>query len=105
MPDLLKDKTEDQVAEITSLLKKTGSGNKAEAIEAQTAFAAALQAPLRQGILTGDIINNIFASEVFDPAARVEYPIDFYRPDNAGEFTAYTIPNHGKIPQRQVEGS
>jgi len=104
MPDLLKDKTEDQVAEITSLLKKTGSGNKAEAIEAQTAFAAALQAPLRQGILTGDIINNIFASEVFDPAARVEYPIDFYRPDNAGEFTAYTIPNHGKIPQRQVEG-
>jgi len=105
MPEILTDEMSDeQRGELTDLLKRTGSADKAEAMEAQTAFAAALTTPLRQGITTGDIISNIFASEVFDPAAPIEYPIDFYRPDNAGEFTAYTIPNQGKIPQRQVEG-
>jgi hypothetical protein len=74
------------------------------ALEGQKAFAAALTTPLRQGILVGDNIGGIFSSQVFDPNARVEYPIDFYRPDNASEFTAYSIPNQGKIPQRSIEG-
>ncbi len=89
--------------EITDLLRQTGSNEKDQALAAQRAFAAALTGPLRSGILVGDNIGGIFAAEEFDPNARIEYPIDFYRPDNASEFTAYVIPNQGKIPQRQIE--
>lgn len=96
--------TEQERKEITDLLRQTGSTDKEQALAAQRAFAAALQTPLRQGIIVGDTIGGIFAPEKFDPNARVEYPIDFYRPDNASEFTAYVIPNQGKIPQRQIEG-
>src|SRR6476469_449401 len=96
-------KTEER-QQLEALLVQTGSTNKEEALAAQKLFAAALTAPLRQGVLIGDNLDNIFQREVFNPNARVEYPIDFYRPDNAYEFTAYVIPNQGKIPQRQIEG-
>lgn len=89
---------------MTPHLKEAGSKNRETALAAQNAFAAALSEPLRQGILYGDIIGDIFVSEVFDPNARVEYPIDFYRPDNASEFTAFAVPNQGRIPERHVEG-
>lgn len=95
---------EQEKQEITDLLRKTGSTDNNEAIAAQEVFAAALTTPLRSGVLVADNISNIFTREVFDPTARIEYPIDFFRPDNANEFVAYTIPNQGKIPQRQVEG-
>jgi hypothetical protein len=95
---------EQERKEITDLLRQTGSSQKDEALAAQTAFAAALQEPLRSGIVAGDTIAGIFAPQMFDPNARIEYPIDFYRPDNAAEFTAFVIPNQGKIPQRQIEG-
>lgn len=90
--------------DITNLLRQTGDGDKTVALAAQKAFAAALTTPLRQGVLVGDNIGGIFTKTKFDPNARIEYPIDFYRPDNASEFTAYVIPNQGKIPQRSIEG-
>lgn len=95
---------ETEKTKLTELLKKTGSSDKTIALEAQKAFAAELQKPLRQGILVGNNIEGIFTSQTFDPTARIEYPIDFFRPDNASEFVAYVIPNQGKIPQRTVEG-
>lgn len=101
---MLENITEQEKAEITGLLRQTGSPNKDEAIAAQHAFAAALTTPLRQGIVVGDIIGGIFEKTKFDPNARIEYPIDFFRPDNANEFVAYTIPNQGKIPTKQIEG-
>lgn len=101
---MFDDLTKDEKAEMTQLLRQTGSAEKDVALAAQKAFAAALTEPLRQGVLVGDNIAGIFASQVFDPNARIEYPIDFFRPDNATEFTAYVIPNQGKIPQRQIEG-
>lgn len=104
MAKLFTDLSEQDKNDMTNLLRQTGSQDKGQALVAQKAFAAALQEPLRQGVLIGDNIAGIFASEVFDPNARIEYPIDFYRPDNAHEFTAYVIPNQGKIPQRQIEG-
>jgi hypothetical protein len=100
----LEDLKQEERQQLEGLLIQTGSTNKEEALVAQKAFAAAITTPLRQGILIGDNIGNIFQREVFNPNARVEYPIDFYRPDNAYEFTAYVIPNQGKIPQRQIEG-
>lgn len=98
-------KISDEVKQtLTETLRDAGSKDKGTAIAAQQAIAAALTEPLRQGVLYGDIISDIFVSEVFDPNARVEYPIDFYRPDNASEFTAFAIPNQGRIPERHVEG-
>lgn len=91
-------------ATMTEVFRKTGSQDKNEALAAQKVMAAAIQEPLRQGILVGDNIAGIFTPTVFEPYARIEYPIDLFRPDNASEFAAYTIPNQGKIPQRQVEG-
>jgi len=95
---------EKEMAEITTLLRQSGSANRDEAFAAQRALAAAVTTPLRQGILVGDTITNVFQYQKFDPGARIEYPIDFFRPDNANEFVAITLPNHGKIPQRQIDG-
>lgn len=89
---------------LTKLLQEAGSSNKSEAMTAQKSIAAELTTPLRKGVLTGNNIAGIFNSTVFNPNARVEYPIDLYRPDNDGQFTAYVIPNQGAIPQRHVEG-
>lgn len=104
MLDFLKDMSPAEAVRITELLQKSGSSNADEALIAQKAVAAALVAPLRQGILTGDIIGPIFNPEPIMPGARTDYPVDFFRPDNAGEFVAYTMPNHGAIPQKHVEG-
>lgn len=98
-----EDITNEERQQIKELLRATGSAQQDEALVAQHALAAALQAPLREGILVGDNIGGIFASEEFDPNARIEYPIDFYRPDNASEFSAYVMPNQGRIPERQIE--
>lgn len=96
--------TKEQKAEMTNLLRQTGSNDKSEALAAQDALAIALQTPLRQGIVPGNTILELFERTVFEAGSPINYPIDFYRPDNAAEFTAYVIPNQGKIPQRQIEG-
>lgn len=101
---MFEDLKPEEVAQMTTLLKESGSDDTTLAAKSQKTLAATLTEPLRQGILVGDNITDIFTPTTFDPNARIEYPIDFYRPDNATEFTAYTIPNQGKIPQRQIEG-
>jgi hypothetical protein len=101
---MFEDMPNDERQKLEDLLRQTGSTNKDEALVAQKAFAAALTSPLREGLFVGDNIADIYTREDFRPDARIEYPIDFYRPDNAGEFVAYVIPNQGKIPQRQIEG-
>jgi hypothetical protein len=89
---------------LTDLLRKTGDKDPIVASVAQKSLAAAITPVIRQGVTPGDTILELFDKTVFDPNARIEYPIDFYRPENASEFTAYVIPNQGKIPQRHVEG-
>ena len=86
------------------LLKQSGSSNKAEALEAQHEIAKALQEPLRQGVLVGDILGNIFESVVMEPGTTSEFPLDLLAPGEEDEFVAYTNPGHGRIPERQVEG-
>lgn len=90
--------------QIKPLLQKCGSPVIEDALTAQKSVAAAVTPVLRKGVLTGNIIGDIFTQTVFDTNARIEYPIDLFRPDNDGEFAAFTIPNQGHIPQRHVEG-
>lgn len=101
---MFEDITPEQQKELTDLLRQSGSPDKAEAMVAQKAIAAAITPVIRQGVIVGDTVLELFDKTKFDPAAPIEYPIDFYRNDNAHEFTAYVIPNQGKIPQRHVEG-
>lgn len=101
---MFEDITPELRQKMTDLLRKTGDKDPVVANNAQKALAAAITPVIRQGVTPGDTILELFDKTVFDPNARIEYPIDFYRPENASEFTAYTVPNQGKVPQRHVEG-
>lgn len=90
--------------ELTDLLVKSGSPRKEEALAANAEFAKALEQPLRQGILNGDILDGIFEPIVLGQSATPEFPLDFLSPGTEKDFVAYTIPNHGYIPERHVEG-
>lgn len=90
--------------EIMPLFEQAGSNDINVAAPAQKAIAAALQVPLRQAVPAGDIVSNIFATETYNANQVPEYPIDLIRPGTEGEYTAFTMPSHGLIPMRRVEG-
>lgn len=90
--------------ELTELLKKSGSANREESLAANAEFAKALELPLRQGVLSGNILDGIFEAIRLAPGATPEFPLDFLSPGSERDFVAYTIPNHGRIPERHVEG-
>ena len=90
--------------ELTELLKRSGSAEKSQSIEASAQFAKALELPLRQGVLNGDILDGIFEPVRLADSAVPEFPLDFLAPGTESDFVAYTIPNHGYIPERHVEG-
>ena len=86
------------------LLKQSGSADRTEALTAQHEIAKALEEPLRQGVLIGDILGNILERMVMEPGTTSEFPLDLLAPGEEDEFVAYTNPGHGRIPERTVEG-
>jgi hypothetical protein len=90
--------------ELTDLLIKSGSPNREVSLAANAEFAKALELPIRQGVLNGDILNGIFEPIKLAQSATPEFPLDFLAPGTEKDFVAYTIPNHGYIPERHVEG-
>ena len=90
--------------ELTDLLKRSGSAEKLQSLEANAQFAKALELPLRQGVLNGDILDGIFEPIRLSESATPEFPLDFLAPGTEKDFVAYTIPNHGYIPERHIEG-
>lgn len=91
-------------AAMLDLLKRAGSDNYQVAWAATKELAAALTLPLRQGVLNGDIVSNIYEPTYFEPGQSTEYPLDFLTPGTEGNFSAYTVPGMGRIPERHVEG-
>lgn len=89
--------------ELTDLLVRSGSAQREVATAANAEFAKALELPLRQGLLSGDILDGIFEPVRLAPGATPEFPLDFLAPGTEKDFVAYTIPNHGYIPERHVE--
>lgn len=67
-------------------------------------LAKALNTPLSEAVLKGDITQDIFVSEYFPPGVDVEYPLDFINAGEDKEFSAFAIPSAGAIPHRIVEG-
>ena len=100
----MSNKAFEPTPELTDLLVRSGSLNKEEALGANAEFAKALELPLRQGILNGDILDGIFEPITLNQGATPEFPLDFLAPGTEKDFVAYTIPNHGYIPERHVEG-
>ena len=96
------------MAEITDgmleLFAKTADPDERIASVAATELALAVQVPLKQGILKGDITDNIFIPEEFNNGIPIEYPLDFLQAADVSSFVAYTLPSHGKIPEKHVEG-
>lgn len=90
--------------EFIDLIKRSGSSDKTVAIEAQREIAKALELPLRKGILYGDVVNGIFEKMPLEPGASPEFPLDLLAPGTERDYTAYTNPGHGRIPERHVEG-
>ena len=87
-----------------SLIKRSGSPDKVEALSAQREIAKALEEPLRQGVLVGDVVSNIFQALTMEPGTPTEFPLALLAPGEEDEHVAYTNPGHGRIPERQVEG-
>ena len=90
--------------ELTELLVRSGSHSKEQAVLANAEFAKALEQPLRQGVLNGDVLDGIFEPIQLAQSATPEFPLDFLAPGTEKDFVAYTIPNHGYVPERHVEG-
>ena len=89
---------------MNALLKASASANPQESLAATMEIAKALETPLRKGVLNGDILNGIFEVIRLTESATSEFPLDFLDPGSENEFVSYSIPNHGYLPQRHVEG-
>jgi hypothetical protein len=90
--------------EFIALLQRSGSSDKSVALDAQREIAKALELPLRKGIMFGDVVTNIYEKMVLEPGSQPEFPLDLLAPGTERDFTAYTNPGHGRIPERHVEG-
>ena len=86
------------------LLKRAGDNDVAVAAQGRHELAKALELPLRKGMLRGDITGDIFEEEFLQPGVTAEYPLDLLTPGTEDEYTAYTIPAQGRIPEMHVQG-
>ena len=90
--------------EMNELLVRAGSLKKEESLSATAELAKALELPLRKGVMSGNILDGIFETIRLETGSTSEFPLDFLAPGTEKDFVAYTIPNHGRIPERHVEG-
>jgi len=89
---------------VKQVLRASGSLNVEDSMKAMSELTKALDLPLRQGVLDGAILGNIFEVISMSDGVSPEFPLDFLSPGTEKDFVAYTIPNHGYIPQRSIEG-
>ena len=89
---------------IIDLIVKSGDMDSSIAFPAQHELAKALQTPLRQGVLVGDVVRGFFEGMVMPPGSTIEFPLDLLAPGTENDHIAFTNPGNGRIPERQVEG-
>lgn len=89
--------------EMVEVLRQAGSYDFNTAMLGQHKLAKALTLPLKQGILRGDNLANVFEDVYFPPGTSVEFPMDFVQPGQEKDHFAYTIPSWGRIPERHFE--
>lgn len=91
-------------ADMVNLLQRSGDADVVIASAAQREIAKALELPLRQGILAGNVIDGIFEPITIPIGTAPEFPLDILPAGSEKEMVAYTIPYHGRIPERTLEG-
>lgn len=62
------------------------------------------QTPLRRAVFREDLIGNIYTRLVLADGASARFPLDFVAEGEQDDFTAFTMPKQGYIPERHVEG-
>lgn len=90
--------------EFLEILKRAGDHSPSVSQAGQDELAMALQTPLREGILVGDIAGNIFERLPLENNVTAEFPLDLLNPGDEIDHVAFTNPGHGRIPERSVEG-
>jgi hypothetical protein len=70
--------------ELTDLLVKSGSQHRETSLSATAEFAKALEQPLRQGVLSGNVLDGIFEPIQLAASATPEFPLDFLAPGTKG---------------------
>lgn len=92
--------------EMNALLKKSADfRDQAGAMQAAHEVAKALteSMPIQQGVLYGDILGNIFQPIDLTDGSLPEFQLDVMAPGTEKDFSAYTVPGLGRIPERSVE--
>jgi hypothetical protein len=90
--------------EAIEALRATANPDSTVRNQAQKAFAAELNMPLRQGVFDRDNLGGIYEKQVLAPGAQANYPLDFVKPGDEDNFIAFTLPKQGRVPERHVEG-
>ena len=90
--------------EAIEALRATADANTEVRAKAQRAFAAELNAPLRQGIFDRDNLGGIYEKQVLVPGGQANYPLDFVKPGEEDNYIAFALPKQGRVPERHVEG-
>lgn len=90
--------------ELTALLNKAGDSKPEVAIAAQREIGVAIAEVIRKGIMPGNILDGIFSVVPLSPNGVAEFDLDLLSPGTEKDFTAFTSPNHGRIPEKHVEG-
>ena len=89
--------------EFINLLRRTASSDANERNAAQYQLAKAIELPLRQGVLSGDILQGLFQVISLEPGTPMEYQLDLLSPGSENDFLGYTSTGLGKIPHRFLE--
>lgn len=89
-------------AVMVDLMKKAGSNDPDVARPAQRLFAKAIELPLNEALLAGDILGGLFQTVDLTNGESLEYPVDILNPGDEEDFIAWVCPDQGRIPERQV---
>lgn len=91
--------------ELKQLIRDTASNDLTVRREAMAFIAKAIEEPLRQAIFSGDITDNIFeVVQALPGDTTFEMELDPIAPGTEDDWAAFTIPTHGYIPNRHLEG-
>lgn len=90
--------------EAIEAFRNTISPDKALAQASRDAYAQALQEPLRETLLSGNIYSDIFTIEPYPMNVKPTYMLDWVVPGTEADYVGYTIPAQGELPRKIVYG-
>jgi len=93
--------TQNKEQVMVDLFKSMAKGDTSSR-EAAVEFAQAVETPLREVVLTGDNLSNIFVPEDRTDGSEPKYFLDLIQASQEKEFVAFVYPGEGRIPEKRV---